>query len=91
MIIHPIRSAEIFQVEKCVFGSDCWYVHEEELIDVDESFKAESTPKASILKCYLCTTDFMSKDSFMKHRKQMHPKSVQSCVMAGKEKVYKNR
>ena len=55
-------------------------------MDVDESFKAESTPKASLFKCYLCTTDFMSKDSFMKHKKQMHPKSVQSCVMSGSER-----
>ena len=87
---HPSnKKCRNFPSGKCVFGSDCWYVHEEELMDVDESFKAESTPKASLFKCYLCTTDFMSKDSFMKHKKQMHPKSVQSCVMAGSERCKK--
>ena len=45
-------------------------------MDVDESFKTESS---AIFKCYICTTDFKSKDVYMKHKKQKHSGSVQPC------------
>ena len=49
-------------------------------MDVDESFKTETIPEVSVFKCYICTTDFGSKESFMKHKKQKHQDNIQSCT-----------
>ena len=64
---------------KCSFGSDCWYVHEEELMDVDESFRNISEKEPVEFKCYICGNDFKSKDDFMKHRETFHGSSVKMC------------
>ena len=78
--IHPSnKKCRNFPSGKCNFGVDCWYVHEEELMEVDESFKADSKPEALVFKCYLCTIDFQTKNSFMKHKKERHPSAVQLC------------
>ena len=52
-------------------------------MDVDESFKIDSPQTTSIFKCYLCTTDFQTKVSFMKHKKSKHVNSVQVCGRSG--------
>ena len=78
--VHPSnKRCRNYPSGKCTFGVDCWYVHEEELMDIDESFKADAKPDATIFKCYLCTSDFQSKDNFMKHKKHKHTSGVQIC------------
>ena len=78
--IHPSnKKCRNFPSGKCTWGVDCWYVHEEELMEVDETFEADSVPKEPIYKCYICTIDFKSKDAFMKHRKENHTSGVQRC------------
>ena len=57
------------------FGKDCWYVHAEELMDVDESFKQDEQKH----KCYICHIEFETKDRFKKHKKLEHPLNVQRC------------
>ena len=48
--MHPSnRKCIYFPDGKCKFGVDCWYVHEEELMDVDEEFE---------FKCYICGENF---------------------------------
>ena len=75
---------------QCHFGNECGYVYEEELMEVDESFKSNSGTESSNFKCYVCTTDFTSKDMFMMHKKRMHPVNVQLCEMFGKNKCNKS-
>ena len=43
-------------------------------MNVDESWE-----EASNFKCYGCTTDFKTKDTFMKHKKSFHPANVLKC------------
>jgi hypothetical protein len=50
---HPSnKKCRNFPGGKCSFGIDCWYVHEEELMDVDESFKNNPESESSTFKCY---------------------------------------
>ena len=40
--VHPSkRKCKNFPAGKCTWGKTCWFVHSEELMDVDESFKQE--------------------------------------------------
>ena len=53
----------------CQFGNRCWYVHEEELMDTDET----KEPKTVKLEFYLCGDVSKTKDDLKKHRKKTHP------------------
>ena len=75
---------------QCHFGNECGYVYEEELMEVDESFKSNSGTENSTFKFYVCTTDFSSNDMFMMRKKRMHPVNVQLCEMFGKNKCNKS-
>ena len=78
-IVHPSsKSCRNFPDGKCHFGLECWYVHEEQLMDVDESFNSDSLEKNSF-KCYICGNNFGSKADFMKHKKEMHGANVKVC------------
>ena len=71
---HPSnKKCRNFPGGKCTFGIKCWYVHAEELMDVDESFEE---PRH---KCYVCNDDFKTKDELKKHKKSKHPVNVQAC------------
>ena len=86
-LVHPsIKRCRNFPDGKCTFGMDCWYVHEEQLMDVDESFKGVSGLEDPKFKCYICTNDFEDKNSFMRHKKEFHVINVKSCEQFEKDK-----
>ena len=73
---HPSnKKCRDFPDGKCNFGLKCWYVHEEELMDLDESFKNEE-PRH---KYYICSEEFATKDQLKRHRKSKHIMNVQTC------------
>ena len=75
--VHPSKKkCRNFPGGKCTWGKTCWYVHSEELMDVDESFKQEETK----YNCYNCHIDFNNKDDFKKHKKSEHRNSVETCT-----------
>ena len=74
--LHPSKKkCNKFPDGKCIRGKTCWYVHEEDLMDVDESFKKEEM----LHKCYICEDAFRTKDQLKKHRKREHPENTQNC------------
>ena len=77
---HPSnRKCRNFPGGNCNFGINCWYVHEEELMDIDESFKCDDQAEKAKYKCYICKVECESKDEFMKHKKNVHTINVQIC------------
>ena len=57
--VHPSnKKCRNFPNGKCTFGNQCWYVHEEELMDVDESFKDDVKAEDSKYRCYICNIEF---------------------------------
>ena len=59
----------------CTYGVDCWYVHEEDLMETDESndnFGNENY-------CHVCKADFVTKNNYMKHKKKEHTDRVAIC------------
>ena len=79
--IHPSNKKCRNFPGNCTRGDECWYVHAEELMDVDDSFTNDNDNKkeSTVFKCYICTSDFESQDSFMKHKKNSHTTSVPAC------------
>ena len=79
--IHPSNKKCRNFPGNCTRGDECWYVHAEELMDVDDSFTNDNDNKkeSTVYKCYICTSDFESQDSFMKHKKNSHTTSVPAC------------
>ena len=74
---HPSkRKCRNFPGGNCTWGKNCWYVHSEELMDVDESFKEEKTK----YNCYNCHIEFETKDDFKKHKKREHWTNVETCT-----------
>ena len=77
---HPSnKKCRNFPDGKCNFAENCWYVHEEELMDVDESFRSENEVDEAHFKCYACGEKFKTRDSFMKHKKDKHEGNVPNC------------
>ena len=77
-IMHPSnKKCRNYPGGKCSFGSECWYVHEEQLMDVDESF--ESPVEDIKFKCNVCASELENKDSLMKHKKTSHIQNVPVC------------
>ena len=73
---HPSnRKCRYFPDGKCHRGSTCWFVHAEDLMDVDESFSKVDP----VHKCYICGNVFKTKDGLKKHRKNEHPENIQVC------------
>ena len=90
-IVHPSnKKCRNFPDGKCTFGKDCWYVHEENLMDVDESFKSDTVLEDPQFKCYVCTKDFGDKDTFMKHKKKVHGTNVKNCEKFSKDECSRN-
>ena len=84
--VHPsIKRCRNFPGGKCGFGNECWYVHEEQLMDIDESFNDESKRMITKYKCNICDADFESKDWFMKHKKTSHEGHVPACEKFAKD------
>ena len=80
---HPSnKKCKNFENGICQFGVKCWYVHEEDLMETDESLN----PQKFNIKCYVCDSAFNTKDDLKKHRKKMHTSQVQICekFIAGK-------
>ena len=72
-LLHPSnKRCRNFPDGKCTFGKDCWYVHAEDLMDTDESFKQDHTKH----ECYNCHIEFDTKDKLKKHKKLEHAESV---------------
>ena len=77
---HPSnKRCRNFPGGKCNFEKECWYVHEEDLMDVDESFKSDSQAGKAEHKCYIFQQEFKSMDEVKKHKKSIHPINVQVC------------
>ena len=78
--IHPSnKKCYLFSDGKCPRDNKkCWYVHEEQLMEVDESFKSESLH--TNLACNLCKHEFDTKDALMRHKKIEHPDKVKPCT-----------
>ena len=84
---HPSnRKCRNFPDDKCEWGKKCWYVHEEDLMEVDESFKSEEP----VHKCYICDEKFKTRDDLKKHRKKKHPQNVAVCEKFGSNKCFRN-
>ena len=62
---------------KCTFKNDCWYVHEEALMEIDESFKDEKVLQS--FKCNYCEEQYEVKSEFMRHKKEKHRSNVDKC------------
>ena len=75
-IHHPSnKKCKNFPNGKCRFAENCWYIHEEDLMDTDESFvKNENTHT-----CYNCDKAFKTKNDMKKHRKKQHLDQVKKC------------
>ena len=82
--VHPSRKkCRNFPNGDCIYGQGCWYVHEEQLMDVDESVNGDiittDSNNVTRTKCPYCETVFLSKNEFMKHRKLSHSVKVKPC------------
>ena len=85
--VHPSnRKCRNFPLGKCIYGNGCWYVHAEDLMDVDESFQHTE----SKIKCYICDKTFETKDMMKKHKKSLHVKDVQICEKFNQNKCTRN-
>ena len=74
--VHPSRKkCKYYPDEKCTRGNKCWYVHEENLMDVDESFSSQDVR----FKCNFCDFECTEKDTLMKHKKSAHKENVPNC------------
>ena len=71
--VHPTKKKCRNFPDACVYGNTCWYVHEEDLMDLDESIN-------NIFKCHICEKSFNSKNEFMTHKKAEHSSSVSICL-----------
>ena len=78
--IHPSnKKCYLFSDGKCPRDNKkCWYVHEEQLMEVDESFQSEN--QETKLICNVCKEEFNTKDALMKHKKKEHPDKVRPCT-----------
>ena len=59
----------------CQFGIKCWYVHEEDMMDTDDTLEK----KVNKFECYVCGSSFTTKDEVKKHRKMNHSSLVAVC------------
>ena len=76
--VHPSNKKCVnFPKGECCWNKQCWYVHEEDMMDVDDSFSNET--KQNEIKCFICGEIFKTKDIFMKHKKKKHTADVQIC------------
>ena len=64
---------------RCFRGKTCWYVHEEQLMDVDESLVSENSIEEVKFKCNFCGKMFGTKNDFMRHKKLDHAENVSNC------------
>ena len=58
-----------------MWGKRCWFVHEEDLMDTDESFKK----RRCFAQMLIMRQKFKTKDQTKKHRKSKHIKNTQFC------------
>ena len=79
--VHPSnKKCKNFKDGSCVYGKECWYIHEEELMDVDESF-SETKKGAECFSCNCCDETFDTKNILMKHKKEYHRENVSKCEL----------
>ena len=71
---HPSNKKCRNYPESCTFGSECWYVHVEDMDVV-----VESEQRAPSFKCFQCDNEFEKKPLFMQHKKKMHQEKVKPC------------
>ena len=64
---------------RCIRGKACWYIHEEQLMEVDESVVSENSFEGAKFKCNHCEKSFKGKNDFMRHNKLYHIKNVANC------------
>ena len=77
---HPSnKKCNKFPEGRCTRGNKCWYVHAEDLMELEESFEEQKHT------CYNCDKTFKTKDEMRKHKKSAHTTLVQVC-----EKFNKN-
>ena len=78
--MHPSKKkCRNFPDDSCTWGTKCWFVHEEQLMDVDESINGMTVQQAIKFNCNFCTEKFTDKNEFMKHKKSMHVEHVPPC------------
>ena len=71
--LHPSNTkCRNFESGKCRFGIKCWYIHEDQSMNTDETKK----PK---FECHLCDNAFNTIDDLKKHGKRTHPNYVKIC------------
>ena len=74
--VHPSRKrCKYYPDGKCLRGTKCWFVHEEQLMDVDESFSSQEIR----FKCNFCDFECKEKNALMKHKKSTHKEKVPNC------------
>ena len=66
-IVHPSSKRCRNFPKSCTFGKECWYVHSEEPMDIDESPAAKAN--SWNFKCNLCDEIIDERRDFMKHKK----------------------
>ena len=59
-------------------------------MDTDDSFKSDTVLEDPKFKCYVCTKDFVDKNNFMKHKKEVHGANVKNCEKFLKEECSRN-
>ena len=64
--------------QNCKWGTECWYVNNEDR-NIGKISQKDDVIKDSLFKCNICEKEFESKSSFMKHRKVMHEETVSQC------------
>ena len=73
---HPSnKKCRNFPDGNCTWGKDCWYVHSEDLMEVDETSEKEEQKHV----CYICQFQYETKDTLKKHKKKEHTSTVQKC------------
>ena len=73
---HPSKKkCRNFPDGRCKWGKTCWYIHAEDLMEVDETFKHEEEKHI----CFICSIEFANKDTLKKHKKREHTANVQKC------------
>ena len=73
---HPSnRKCRNFVRGECKHGELCWYVHDN-VMEIDSQNTQENQPTETKVKCYICDTDFSSKNEMMNHKKTEHPSNI---------------
>ena len=76
--VHPSKKKCRNPPQSCPWGKTCWYVHQDEPMDVDQN-SVNTTPSSSTFNCSSCGEVIEGRNNFMTHKKTKHSDTILPC------------